>query len=554
MSVVMATFVISMIPPRVGLGRSHPGGARHRPERRAAGRPGPRAAHAGRARVRERRLPLPGRRAPGAERRLLRDRARPDDRGRRQHRRGQDDARQPHPAPVRQHRGNRARSAASTCTTSTPTCCGARSASSRSGRTCSPARSRATCSTASPTPPRKRCGRRSRSRRPADFVRNMPGGLNARIEQGGTNVSGGQRQRLSIARALVRKPDIYVFDDSFSALDLATDARLRAALVPYTRDAAVIIVAQRVSTISTADDILVLEDGVGHRARHARRADRGAARRTRRSCSRRSARRARPHDGHPRSEDQDHAEQDNEELDSRGAGDARRGPLELGRCPRRAVEGLQERAAPHDPDARTDAVRARDRPARRGRERHPERVRPARARARHRPHHQRASRTHHMDFGALHHVLFQAVALYAASSLLSIVAAYMLAGVIQRLMFKLRSDVETKVNVAAAELHRQAVARRPPEPGDERHRQRRAEPAADAEPDAHVGAAAHRHRGDDVHDLAAAGGRRAHDGAGRRSGACARSRSGRGRSSSRSGRAPACSTRRSRRRSPVTRW
>ena len=96
----------------------------------------------------------------------------------------------------------------------------------------------------------------------SDFVRQMPGGLNARIEQGGTNVSGGQRQRLSIARALVRKPDIYVFDDSFSALDLTTDARLREALVPYTRDAAVIIVAQRVSTISTADDILVLDDGV----------------------------------------------------------------------------------------------------------------------------------------------------------------------------------------------------------------------------------------------------------------------------------------------------
>jgi ATP-binding cassette subfamily B multidrug efflux pump len=95
-----------------------------------------------------------------------------------------------------------------------------------------------------------------------DFVRSMPGGLQARIEQGGTNVSGGQRQRLSIARALVRKPDIYVFDDSFSALDLTTDARLRAALVPYTRDAAVIIVAQRVSTISTADNILVLEDGL----------------------------------------------------------------------------------------------------------------------------------------------------------------------------------------------------------------------------------------------------------------------------------------------------
>ncbi len=95
----------------------------------------------------------------------------------------------------------------------------------------------------------------------ADFVRDMPGGLEARIEQGGTNVSGGQRQRLAIARALIRQPEIYVFDDSFSALDLTTDARLRAALVPYTRDAAVIIVAQRVSTIATADLIVVLEDG-----------------------------------------------------------------------------------------------------------------------------------------------------------------------------------------------------------------------------------------------------------------------------------------------------
>jgi ATP-binding cassette subfamily B protein len=93
-----------------------------------------------------------------------------------------------------------------------------------------------------------------------DFVRAM-GGLDAHIEQGGTNVSGGQRQRLSIARALVRRPEIYLFDDSFSALDLATDARLRAALAPTTRDAAVVIVAQRVSTISTADQIVVLDDG-----------------------------------------------------------------------------------------------------------------------------------------------------------------------------------------------------------------------------------------------------------------------------------------------------
>jgi ATP-binding cassette subfamily B protein len=95
----------------------------------------------------------------------------------------------------------------------------------------------------------------------ADFVRAMPGGLDASIAQGGTNVSGGQRQRLAIARALVRKPDVYIFDDSFSALDMATDARLRAALQPYTRDSSIILVAQRVSSIRHADQILVLEDG-----------------------------------------------------------------------------------------------------------------------------------------------------------------------------------------------------------------------------------------------------------------------------------------------------
>ncbi|SDC58030.1 ABC transporter ATP-binding protein [Rhodococcus tukisamuensis] len=94
-----------------------------------------------------------------------------------------------------------------------------------------------------------------------DFVRAMPEGLDTAVSQGGTTVSGGQRQRLAIARALVRQPEIYLFDDSFSALDLSTDARLRAALRPVTRDACVIIVAQRVSTIIDADQILVLDDG-----------------------------------------------------------------------------------------------------------------------------------------------------------------------------------------------------------------------------------------------------------------------------------------------------
>ena len=94
-----------------------------------------------------------------------------------------------------------------------------------------------------------------------EFVKEMPEGLEAPITQGGTNVSGGQRQRLAIARALVKKPEIYVFDDSFSALDTATDARLRQALTRKVRDATVIVVAQRVSTIMEADQILVLDHG-----------------------------------------------------------------------------------------------------------------------------------------------------------------------------------------------------------------------------------------------------------------------------------------------------
>ena len=103
-----------------------------------------------------------------------------------------------------------------------------------------------------------------------DFVEALPEGLEAPIVQGGTNVSGGQRQRLAIARAVVRQPQIYLFDDAFSALDLATDARLRAALTPETRESTVVLVAQRVSTIRDADLILVMEDGhvVGRGTHH----------------------------------------------------------------------------------------------------------------------------------------------------------------------------------------------------------------------------------------------------------------------------------------------
>jgi ATP-binding cassette subfamily B protein len=94
-----------------------------------------------------------------------------------------------------------------------------------------------------------------------EFISEMQDGFNSVIAQGGTNVSGGQKQRLSIARALVRKPEIYVFDDSFSALDFKTDAKLRAALKQETREATVLIVSQRVSTIMDADQIIVLDEG-----------------------------------------------------------------------------------------------------------------------------------------------------------------------------------------------------------------------------------------------------------------------------------------------------
>jgi ATP-binding cassette subfamily B protein len=94
-----------------------------------------------------------------------------------------------------------------------------------------------------------------------EFISGMPDGFDSVVSQGGTNVSGGQKQRLSIARALVRKPEIYVFDDTFSALDFKTDARLRAALKKETLNATVLIVAQRVSTVMDADQIIVLEEG-----------------------------------------------------------------------------------------------------------------------------------------------------------------------------------------------------------------------------------------------------------------------------------------------------
>lgn len=95
----------------------------------------------------------------------------------------------------------------------------------------------------------------------SEFIEKMEGKYEARIAQGGTNVSGGQRQRLSIARAVAKDPDIYIFDDAFSALDMKTDAKLREALKPITEDAVTLIVAQRIGTIRNAEQIIVLDQG-----------------------------------------------------------------------------------------------------------------------------------------------------------------------------------------------------------------------------------------------------------------------------------------------------
>ena len=163
-----------------------------------------------------------------------------------------------------------AASTASTYATSTRSRSGRGSAWCRSGRSCSPAPSPTTCATASPTPPTRRCGRRSRSPRHATSWRRCPRGSTPRSPRAAPTspaVSGSGWR----SRGRCPPPEIYLFDDSFSALDLATDARLRAALRPVTRDATVVIVAQRVSTIRDADLILVLEDGAGRRSRHPRR-------------------------------------------------------------------------------------------------------------------------------------------------------------------------------------------------------------------------------------------------------------------------------------------
>ena len=237
---MMATFMLVLVPRAVGVRRPHRGGARHR-RRRWSRRstPSPRCTGRGSLELRD-----VGFHYPGADEPVLDGISFTSLAGQTTAIIGSTGAGKTTLVNlvarlVRSHRRRGAGGRRRRPPTIDPTCCGAASASCRRSRTCSPGRWRATCASATRRQRRRAVGG-ARDRPGARLRRAMPGGLDAPIAQGGTNVSGGQRQRLAIARALVRRPEIYLFDDSFSALDLATDARLRAALAPVTADSTVI--------------------------------------------------------------------------------------------------------------------------------------------------------------------------------------------------------------------------------------------------------------------------------------------------------------------------
>ncbi len=447
----------------------------------------------------------PGAEAPVLHRHLAAGLARPDHGHHRQHRRGQDDAAQPGPPPVRRHRRARCSSTASTSATSSPRRCGTASAWCRRSRTSSPARSPATCATANPDATDDELWAALEIAQAADFVSAMPGGLDAPIAQGGTNVSGGQRQRLAIARALVRKPEIYLFDDSFSALDLATDARLRAALAPSPPTPTVLIVAQRVSTIIERRPDPRAGGRRSGRARHPRRAARDLPdlpgdRRVpdeRRGGGVSERRRRRP-----RTATATGRRDSARTAAPSGANGAAPAEVDRGRAsPHRSRRAPRRRRPVPASGPRTSAARpaacwpamgperqwALCRARLRRRQRHPVGARPEDPRPRHRHHRARASSARRASTSrSSAHVL--ARRRWPSTSSLGVArpgcSRYTLAGVVQRTMYRLRARRRGQAQPAAAALRRQPAPRRPAQPGHQRHRQHRPEPPADAEPDA----------------------------------------------------------------------
>ncbi len=353
-----------------------------------------------------------------------------------------------------------------------------------------------------------------------DFVEAMPGGLDAPITQGGTNVSGGQRQRLAIARALVHRPEIYLFDESFSALDLGTDARLRAALRPVTRDAAVIVIASRISTIVDADQIVVLEAGrVVGLGRHDELLETCAdVRRDRRVAALGGGR------GMSRPDHQADAKVTPGRLPAAG-GEARRG----GGPPWMGAAMPAEKAMTFGPSAKR--LLRLLRPARRplvlvlalavlsvamtvigpkllghatdlifkgflGSRLPDRRVAVGRRGTRARRRQRQLRRTcccartpcpaSASTSARWAQVLLIAAALYLVAAVFGWLQGYLLNDVVQNTVRRLRSDVEAKLHRRAAAVRRLAGSRRTAQPRHQRHRQRRAVAAADAEPAAHV--------------------------------------------------------------------
>ena len=441
MSVVMATFMVSMIPRA----RCRPVASRRcsTPSRRSCRRPTPSpvVAH-GALEFRDVGFHYPGAEHAGAHRHLVHDGGRADHGDRRQHRRGQDHARQPHPPAVRRHVGHGA---------------GRRRRRARARPRLAVEQHRPRSAEAVPVlrhggqQPAVRQARRHRGRdvggaarspRPPTSCAACRAGSRPGSSRAAPTCRAGSASGSPIARALIRKPEIYVFDDSFSALDLTTDARLRAALGPYTADAAVVIVAQRVSTISTADVILVLEDGelVG----------RGTHDELIATCPTYAeivqSQIGEKERGMTVATTHGRGEQRRGDLPG-CAGDPRRRTVELGGRADREVEGLQDRGAPARPAAQAgaaDPLRGR----RRGdHQRGAQRARSARARARHRHH---LPRRDHPPGHRLRRAAPRAVPgrrpVRGVSALLSILTAYILAGVVQRLMFRLRSAAEDKLN------------------------------------------------------------------------------------------------------------